>query len=155
MPEIAFDNELWRTKLRSAGLRATAARLAIVRTLEEAGGAISATEVMDRLDIVGMDRVTIYRTLASLVECGLAHKLDPGDRVWRFTLRDTRSAPKHIDHHAHLHFVCESCGTITCLDSAYAELHLGDHAQHGYTIREQETVLRGKCPTCKAIAATP
>lgn len=154
MPGIAFNNELWRKKLREAGLRATTARLAIVRTLEEAGGAISATEVMDRLDIVGMDRVTVYRTLGSLVECGLAHKLDPGDRVWRFTLEFGQSSLNEVDHSTHLHFVCEDCGTISCLDNAYAELKLGSHAGRGYLIREQETVLRGKCPTCQAIAST-
>jgi len=149
MPEVAaFDNEVWREKLRGSGLRATAARLAIVRALEQAHGAISATEVMDRLEIVGMDRVTVYRTLGSLVECGLAHKLDPGDRVWRFTLQEHHNGQAHDHHDVHPHFVCDVCGTISCLENASAEVRLGNHATQGFVIREQETVLRGRCPGC-------
>lgn len=153
MPSVTFDNEVWRDRLRGSGLRATAARLAIIRVLEEAHGAISATEVMDRLEIVGMDRVTVYRTLGSLVECGLAHKLDPGDRVWRFTLQENHANGAHDEHGVHPHFVCDVCGTISCMERARAEVQLGAHAGEGYVIRGQETVLRGMCPSCAADGA--
>lgn len=155
MSGLTFDNEVWRDKLHCSGLRATAARLAIIRVLEESQGAISATEVMDRLEFVGMDRVTVYRTLGSLVECGLAHRLDPGDRVWRFTLQEQHASGAHDEHGVHPHFVCDVCGTISCMERARAEVQLNGHASDGYVIRGQETVLRGLCPGCAASGGNP
>ncbi|MGP1345160.1 MAG: Fur family transcriptional regulator [Phycisphaerales bacterium] len=150
MGEAHFDGDCWRSRLREAGLRATTARLAIVRTLDDADGALSAHEVMERLEIEGMDRVTVYRTLGSLVDCGLAHKLDPGDRVWRFSLEDPNDEPHARDHAVHPHFVCDECGTILCMDNATVEVKLDQAQSERFEIREQETVLRGRCPACRA-----
>jgi len=101
-------------RIRGAGLRCTRARVAVLGRLVRASGPLTHAEMADELADEGFDRATIYRNLTELTEAGLATRVDLGDHVWRFELKR---------HHAegglgaeHPHFVCTSCGEISCLD---------------------------------------
>ena len=86
MAERAFDKEIWKARLREAGLRVTTSRLEVIHSLAESPKPSSALDVLASLSGRSLDRVTVYRTLNSLVEHGLAHRIDPGDRIWRYGL---------------------------------------------------------------------
>jgi Fur family transcriptional regulator, ferric uptake regulator len=140
--------------LRSANLRVTRARVAILETLHASTAAISADEVSDRLAAAGeaADRVTVYRTLTSFVDEGLAHKVDPGDRKFRFSLTD--HAHCHGDHHQHEHphLVCDSCGEVQCVQDAEVVLRPRHAANKpaGKSIRlnHANVTLHGVCEKC-------
>jgi Fur family ferric uptake transcriptional regulator len=132
--------------LRRAGLRVTGARVAIIDTLCHAERALDVSEVLDEMKrrragerLARFDRVTVYRTLASLAESGIAHRVDVGDRVFRFALAGAGGHARHApgrahakprrapgvpggggargaSDHVHPHFVCDSCGRVECLD---------------------------------------
>lgn len=139
--------------LRQAGLRVTRARVAILETLHASDVALSADEVSDRLSASGeaADRVTVYRTLTSFVDEGLAHKVDPGDRKFRFSLTD--HAHCHGDHHQHEHphLVCDSCGEVQCVDDAEVVLRpkrSGKAAGKAIRLNQNNVTLHGVCEKC-------
>lgn len=64
------------------------------------------------------DKVTVYRTLNALVEANLAHRVDTGDRVFRYSLTDHSHCRGEHHDHDHPHVVCDSCGRVECIEGA-------------------------------------
>ncbi|MBL8747372.1 MAG: transcriptional repressor [Phycisphaerae bacterium] len=143
MTRPAFDQDHWKGRLREAGLRVTGARLDVVRTLHDSPLPMTAQDILDEVAKLGpTDRVTVYRTLNSLVELGIAHRVDPGDRTWRFGLLAK-------DHHQHAHFVCDDCGSIRCLDEALITVSMkGRAASDRFKVKQQDVYLHGTCEAC-------
>ena len=100
-----------RALLRAAGLRCTAARLAVVQSLRRADSPRSHAEVADELVPLGFDKATVFRNLVDLADAGLVIRSELGDHVWRFELRSEEDP----DGGGHPHFVCVDCGSVTCL----------------------------------------
>lgn len=155
MPTAPSDPH--RELLKHAKLRVTPVRLDILAALAEHPQAITAQQLFDALCAAAgkrrkpkPDRVTVYRTLNTLVEANLAHKVDPGDRVYRFSLTD--HAHCHGDHHAHEHphFVCDDCGTVECLEGAEVSIKRASPAaeESKRTLKQQDVVLHGTCGKC-------
>ena len=71
--------------LKAADLYCTEARVAIIRILLQTSRPLTQDQIASK---VGQryDKVTIYRTLASLLEAGLVHKAFTGARTWQFEL---------------------------------------------------------------------
>ena len=103
-----------RERLRAVNLRCTAARLTVLQHLVDNSGPKTHAEVSDALADKGFDRATIYRNLTELTEAGLVARVELGDHVWRFELRGKDAAGRHEESHPH--FVCTSCGEVSCLD---------------------------------------
>jgi len=147
--------------LRKAGLRVTDYRLQILGVLADAQEVLDAAEIFARLREHGVDRVTVYRTLAALVASGLAHKVDPGDRRFRYGITD-HSMCTHDHHlHEHPHLVCERCARVECLHGAEVIIRqrateggraagANDGVERGRAplIREQQVTLHGLCSKC-------
>lgn len=100
-----------RALLRSHGKRATASRLAVLVTLHERAEPMSHEQIMEVLPAGLYDRASVWRVLADLADCGALRRMDLGDRVWRYELDDA-CRPVESDHP---HFLCEDCGTVSCL----------------------------------------
>jgi Fur family ferric uptake transcriptional regulator len=145
--------------LRAANLRVTAIRLALLDLLQHARQPLAAQQIFDDLTAKRKprepkpDRVTVYRTLNSLVDAGLAHKVDPGDRVFRFSLTDHAHCTTEYHVHEHPHFVCDTCGTVECLEEEQVVVKRrtptpkGEHASKR-RVRQEGVVLHGTCETC-------
>ena len=134
-----------RDRLRALSLRATAPRLAVLHALHAHRAPMTHEEVMESLSPQRLDRATVYRILGDLSDRQLLRKMDLGDHVWRFELRDDCRA---IDHD-HAHFLCEDCGTVSCLPPL--ELRARDGALpdvlKGADVRLKVT---GRCADCAA-----
>ena len=128
--------------LRDKGLRSTAPRLAVLMVLAETKGALSHTEMLDRLGETDWDPATIYRNLVKLRDAGLAPVVHRADGIDRYAL-----AGSHGHNHRHAHFVCEDCGQIACLP---ANLTASMHADErwGPSVQQAMIQLRGECPDC-------
>lgn len=100
-----------RTLLKQHGLRATAPRIAVLVVLHEHGRPMTHEQVMEALPQGVHDKASIWRILADLAEIDVLSRMDLGDRVWRYELRDACRAV--TDDHAH--FLCEDCGEVSCL----------------------------------------
>jgi Fur family ferric uptake transcriptional regulator len=131
-----------RSLLRSVGLRATAPRLAVLARLVEARTAQTHGDVAARLE-VDFDRATVYRNLMDLTNAGLVHRSDIGDHVGRFEWVGGHVAAEHP------HFICGSCGTVTCLPEDAVSVRVSRGAPRALKKRRGVTVqLRGLCDAC-------
>ena len=128
-------------QIRSSGARATPARIRVLRLLREAPTPLSHAEIEPRLGDMALDRVTLYRVLDWLVESGLAHKSADANRVFRF------SPASAGEHASHVHFRCEVCGGVYCLE---ASLPVVPALPPGFSLTHMNFDLRGVCASCRA-----
>ena len=126
-------------QIRHTGARATPARIRVLQLLRQAPAAMTHTEIESSLGSVAIDRVTLYRVLDWLVECGLAHKNTDVQRVFRF------SAATEGEHKTHVHFRCEQCGGVFCLDAAPPQAPV---LPVGFSLSRMDFDLRGCCADC-------
>lgn len=136
-------NDQRADRIRALGARATPARLAVLALLEGADRGLSHHDVEAGLAGQGFDRVTLYRVLDWLVECGLAHRLTDAQRVFRFSL----AAPDAPAHDTHAHFRCESCGKVFCLDDVEVK---APRLPPGFSGNSVELCISGHCARCDA-----
>ena len=128
-------------ELRGAGLRVTAARVALldaVRAGDHLGVEAIATGVRDRIGQVSLQAV--YDALNALTEAGLVRRIEPAGSPARYEgrLRD--------NHH---HMVCRSCGSVADVDCAVGHAPcLAPSDDHGFAIDEAEVTYWGLCPGC-------
>ena len=105
-----------KSLVRGVGLRCTTARLAVLEHMLTAPGPRTHAEVSAALDHRGFDRATIYRNLTELTEAKLVTRVDLGDHVWRFEAKRHGGGDGHGHGGDHPHFVCTTCGEVSCLD---------------------------------------
>ncbi|CAM3946187.1 Fur family transcriptional regulator [Nocardiopsis rhodophaea] len=136
------------TDLRSAGLRVTAARLAIldvVRSGNHLEAERIARGVRDRVGHVSTQAV--YDGLNALTRVGLVRRIEPAGSPARYEVRVG-------DNHHHL--VCRVCGEVTDVDCVVGAAPCLEPADdHGYSVDEAEVVFWGVCPQCRAGSARP
>ncbi len=125
--------------LRQAGLKATAQRLAILRSLSGDETHPTAQELHERLRgrFPTLSVATVYNTLAALTRVEHCRPIELGGPI-RF---DPNVEP-------HDHAVCEVCGKIR-------DVGVGSHddkprrpALAGFRVRRVEKIYRGRCADC-------
>jgi Fur family ferric uptake transcriptional regulator len=133
-----------RGAIRGAGMRSTAPRLAVLERLRRAAAPMTHAEITAALTPLGFDRATIYRNLVDLAGAGLATRIELGDHVWRYEVRRTepRSAARE-----HPHFVCNDCGTVSCLPSVRVAIRPAP-GRRSPVASVSEIVLKGRCGSC-------
>ena len=139
---------IWTHQLRTAGLRVTRPRLAVLDVLATHPHADADTVVTAARDThPSLSPQAVYGVLKALVDRGLARRIEPAGAPALFELRVG-------DNHHHL--VCRSCGTITDVDCAVGHVPcLTASDDHGYVIDEAEVIYWGLCPTCSAGSVGP
>ncbi len=134
-------------ELRGAGLRVTAARVALLETVRDGdhlGVEGIASGVRDRIGHVSLQAV--YEALHALTAAGLVRRLEPADGPVRFEGR------VGDNHH---HVVCRSCGVVADVDCAVGEAPcLTASDDHGFAIDEAEVIYWGLCPACSSAPAS-
>jgi Fur family transcriptional regulator, ferric uptake regulator len=127
--------------LKDAGLYHTVNRVLILKMLFEAGKPLSQETIATRSGKQHFDKVTIYRTLESLVIAGLVHKAFINKRASHFEL-----AHRCSEHQCHPHFTCTNCGSTHCLTDV--SMPLAQTHRKGFVINRQQVHLEGLCPAC-------
>jgi Fur family ferric uptake transcriptional regulator len=130
-----------RQILKDARLYCTEARVAILQVLMQAARPLRQDQITERLTLRIMNKVTVYRTLESLIEVGLVHRAFTYERAGYFELADHCT-----EHQCHPHFTCTSCGVTTCLMDVL--LPMAKVSQKGFIVNRQQVRLEGLCPTC-------
>jgi Fur family transcriptional regulator, stress-responsive regulator len=128
-------------ELRGAGLRVTAARVALLETVRH-GDHLDveaiASGVRDRIGHVSLQAG--YEALHALTMAGLIHRIEPAGSPARFEGR------VGDNHH---HVVCRSCGVVADVDCAVGEAPcLTASDAHGFSIDEAQVIYWGLCPSC-------
>lgn len=126
--------------LKRHNLRITDCRIDVLDFFIKKKKALSFKDLEDQFG--EYDRVTLYRTLHSFTDNGVLHKIPDDSGFATYGLcHHTCDADEH--HHNHVHFKCDACGTIECLDE-----HLPEIKVPGYQIREANVILNGVCQVC-------
>lgn len=134
-----------RTRLRSAGLRATGPRMAVLEYLIEVGGPVTHGDVAEHLEPSGLDRATVYRNLIDLSDVGILRRADLGDHVWRFEL--IGEGGSEVEE-VHPHFVCNSCGVVACLPEQAITIRAVRGAPRALRRPGLEIKVSGLCDAC-------
>jgi Fur family transcriptional regulator, stress-responsive regulator len=139
---------LGRAELRSAGLRVTRPRVAVLAEVDahpHTGADAIAAGARARLGSLSMQAV--YDVLHALTAAGLLRRIEPAGSVARFEVQTG-------DNHHHL--VCRSCGAIVDVECAVGPapcMRASDDA--GYLVDEAEVTYWGLCPDCQTRDAAP
>ncbi|AIM35255.1 Fur family transcriptional regulator [Sphingobacterium sp. ML3W] len=121
--------------------RNTAAKAEILSFISQSEIALSHSEIQHTLKGL-CDRVTTYRILDRLVSEGLIHKIANIDGIVKYAACHNCSAMTH--HHDHLHFSCEQCHTIICLEDIEPTYKVPEK----YKIKQVNFIVSGICPEC-------
>ena len=133
-----------RTILRSAGIRATPARIAVLVELRAATSPLTHADLTEVLVPFGFDKATVFRNLNDLADAELVSRTELGDHVWRFEVID----PDRPADEKHPHFVCTECGTVKCLgDMDFTSSSKRRAKSIG---RITEILIKGHCTSCES-----
>jgi Fur family ferric uptake transcriptional regulator len=95
--------------LRNAGLAKTPQRMAVLEKLIGAAGPLSVRDILaETHGKLNINRVTIYRILASFREGGIIRDIDAGSGTTYYEM-----ACLHNPIHPHFH--CRRCGCLICM----------------------------------------
>ncbi|MFC4908993.1 Fur family transcriptional regulator [Actinomadura gamaensis] len=129
-------------ELRRAGLRVTAARVAILETVragDHLGADAVAAGVRERVGHVSLQAV--YEALHALTAAGLVRRVEPAGGPARYEGRVG-------DNHHHL--VCRRCGTVRDVDCVTGAAPCADPPDDaGFLVDEADITFWGLCPTCR------
>ena len=147
MPHVSSTpDEVLREALEASGQRFTEQRAAVYRFLAATDVHPTADEVFLQVrdELPGISLATVYKSLETLVGCGLAQKLTYGDGSARY---DGRTDPHH-------HVRCLSCGAVTDLPSRVPENELSRLEQEAtdFRVTGVRLELTGYCGSCDPAA---
>lgn len=131
------------TELRSAGLRVTAQRVAVLATLREHGGHLPVDQIVEqvRQRLHAVSAQAVYNALAALTDADLVRRIEPAGSAALFEAR------VGDNHH---HIVCRRCGTVGDIDCVVGGAPCLDPSNAaGFVVDEAEVTFWGLCPACQ------
>ena len=131
-------------RLTAAGERVTRQRLLVANALAGAGGQLTAGQLYRSLrrQAPGIGRATVFRTLETLVDAGVARRLELDGHVYAYVA----CLPEH--HH---HLACTRCGRVEEIDEAYITPIAQRLASDlGFEIDDARLDFYGRCASCRA-----
>ena len=129
--------------LRTAGLKATAGRVAVMEAL----ASMAHTNAEQVLEVVARDLPTtsiqsVHNILGDLTTAGLIRRIEPAGSP---ALYERRIADNHH------HIVCTNCSAVADVDCVIGEAPcLAPSATAGFAIATAEVTFWGLCPDCQA-----
>jgi Fur family transcriptional regulator, ferric uptake regulator len=158
-PLVASESHLGRSKndklitrpslmkeLAARGIRITSQRRLLVEIIQDSPRHLDAATLLEmaKKRVPGIDRATVYRTLAMLKDRGLIDELDlmhiEGEKHY-YEAKTNRD---------HCHMACFRCGAIMeYTSSAFEELKKEMAQQSGFQIRVVRLEVGGFCKQCK------
>ena len=140
---VTVDAEAYETSIRSAGLKVTSPRVAVLRALTDRPH--SNAEVLFgavRHDLPGTSLQAVYGILASFGAAGLVRKIEPAGSPALFERRVG-------DNHHHL--VCTRCNVVRDVDCAVGPSPcLTPTDVLGFDVRTAEVTYWGLCGPCQS-----
>ena len=128
-------------ELRGAGLRVTAARVALLETVRDGDHLdVEAIALGVRVRVGHVSLQAVYDALHALTAAGLLRRIEPAGSPARFEGRIG-------DNHHHV--VCRSCGVVADVDCAVGDAPcLTASDDYGFSIDEAQVIYWGVCPVC-------
>jgi len=124
--------------LTDRGIRPSYQRIKVLEYLYRKGGHPTVDEIFRALspEIPSLSKVTIYNTIHTFVDAGLARLVDIDDSEMRYDVT--------LSNHGH--FLCESCGTIFNFSVDIDQIPIQGLSK--FEIKEKNIYFKGLCPNC-------
>ena len=130
--------------LASHGIKPTANRIVVARTLAAAERPMSLTEL--EYKILSIDKSGVFRALTLFREHHLVHVIEDGGDGVRYELCHSHDGYAEDDDQ-HVHFYCERCHRTFCLtDMPIPTVSL----PAGYELHDINYMAKGLCPDCSS-----
>ena len=129
-------------QLRTAGLKATAGRLAVLTELESSAHK-SAEQILKAVaSLVPTTSIqSVHNILTDLTSAGLIRRIEPAGSAGLYERRIG-------DNHHHV--VCTSCGAVADVDCTVGHAPcLAPRSSGGFTVQTAEVTYWGLCPACQ------
>lgn len=137
------DQKEFNALLKKHQLKKTITRLSVLQVLKSRNAAVSQPDLEEVLG-KEMDRVTLYRTLATFEEKGIIHKVLNLSGTANYALCSTLCTD-HQHHDDHVHFNCTNCLNVYCLDGlSIPPINL----PKGYLTQNITLMVYGLCKQC-------
>lgn len=130
-------------KLEKRGIRPTAMRLLILKTMMRLDRAVSLLDIENEL--VTVDKSTIFRTITLFHACHLIHGVDDGTGSLKYAVCSNDCDCSVEEQHTH--FYCEQCRRTFCLKSIRVPVV---QLPEGFSARSINYVVKGLCAECAA-----
>ena len=128
--------------LENNNVKPTAMRLLVLQFLLNKNVAVSLSNIENYFD--NSDRTTLYRTLKTFVDNGIAHQIDDGTGTTKYALCE-ENCNCEIGSDLHLHFHCTNCNETVCLtEHKIPQINLPE----GFTAENVNLVVKGVCDKC-------
>jgi Fe2+ or Zn2+ uptake regulation protein len=131
-------------RLVAAGERVTRQRLQVADMLAASGRQLTADQLYRSLrrQVPSIGRATVFRALETLVEAGVARRLELQGHVYAYVA----CLPEH--HH---HLACTNCGRVEEIDEAYVRPMVQHLARDiGFQIEDARLDFYGRCAKCRS-----
>lgn len=133
---------MYDSELSNAGIRVTAVRSLIWRTIrEKISNAFSLADVQNLLYTV--DKSTIFRSLTLFADQGLLHLIDDGSGMQKYCVCHCHD---HEHHHGHVHMTCTVCHKTWCIEDVEIP---AVPVPEDFEVSEAEYIIKGVCKKCR------
>jgi Fur family ferric uptake transcriptional regulator len=137
-----FKQHNCKDELKASNLKATPARVGVMKFLESVGNPADAETILRDLNKEGInaDPATIYRILDILYKKGLIQKIELGEGKYRYE--------KSENHHHHL--ICTNCGKIEDIEGDFvSNLENKIREKNGFLVKSHSLEFFGLCKNCQ------
>lgn len=124
------------------GVKPTANRIVIARTLSSAGRPMTMTELETELETI--DKSNVFRALQAFREARLVHVLEDTGEGVRYELCHRHHEDEDDD--VHVHFYCEECHRTFCLEGTPIP---PVSVPEGFEPQTTTYLIKGICPDCR------
>lgn len=130
-----------KQELKSVSLKATPARLGVLKLLETANMPVDVSTITQYLqeNSIEVDQATVFRIINLFTERGLTKQIHLNEGKFRYELASRK------DHH---HLVCENCGTIEDISCSVVEIDKEIKEKKHFTVKHHSLEFYGICKNC-------
>jgi len=130
--------------LRNAGLAKTTQRMAVLEKLIGAAGPLNVRDILAGTSgNLKIDRVTVYRILASFRQGGIIREIEAGSGSTYYEM-----ACLHNPIHPHFH--CRRCGSLTCMPPLTVSQALDWLTRpYNFSVESISVHITGICGPCR------
>lgn len=123
------------------GIKPTPNRVLVARCLDGFHHPVSMADIENQIDSI--DKSSVFRVLMRFVEKDVVHVIDDGSGSLKYEL--CRGEAGHSLEDMHIHFKCELCGRIFCIESEHIPTI---HLPEGFSLFTVNFVGKGICKDC-------
>lgn len=131
----------YEQRLEARGIKPTAMRLLVLKTMLHYPQAFSLGDLEEKLDTV--DKSTLSRTIHLFHEKHLIHSIDDGSGSIKYSVCSPDCTCSIND--LHVHFYCNSCNKTFCLESISIPVV---QLPCGFLLNSVNFVMKGLCGAC-------